>query len=275
MKYAVLLSADDTLPSQTICDTLSNKIQRHICVITENGEKTYVPISDAVPDKENCYLIENSFVSHCEGDNQINLTEQDMETNCAIELLEENAVLQVLTTNKDPFMPSVSQEENNDEEECMMDANKENESKTPTRKRKIETKEWKRNQRKQARTHGKSYLSSRKKKVDGKRLKEVSCHCHYSCKKFSCINREEFFEEYCMDSYEAQRIYLSQLIEEHRCTTHNKLFHRKYYLKLNDERLQVCRAFFIATFDIGKRTVEVVVQKKREKTSQKDLRKCG
>ena len=145
-----LLSADDTLLSQTICDTLSNKIQRHICVITENGEKTYVPISDAVPDKENCYLIENSFVSHCEGDNQINLTEQDMETNCAIELLEENAVLQVLTTNKDPFMPSVSQKENNDEEECMMDANKENESKTPTRKRKIETKEWKRNQRKQA-----------------------------------------------------------------------------------------------------------------------------
>ena len=139
-----------------------------------------------------------------------------------------------------------------------------------TRKRKRNDENRLPNIRKKLRNNGKQYTTSTGSIIPKRSLKLVTCKCHHKCNDhFTEIERQTVHTNYWSSGvYEKQRQYIVNMIEEHDTKRHlkaakiNRPTARFYHLPKNGQRVPVCKQFFMATLDIGRKTVDVSLKKK-------------
>ena len=149
------------------------------------------------------------------------------------------------------------------------DFNTDNITKQQTRKRKVNKKEWASSKRKKFRNQGMEYVSCKGKMVRARQVSPRNCKCKL-CEQISDTERNSIFSEYWhTGSYERQREYIVNLIDEHETRshrTHTKKPHiqvrRHYHLITSQGRVRVCKQFFLGTLSIKKNTVEYAFKKK-------------
>jgi len=134
------------------------------------------------------------------------------------------------------------------------------------RKRKCNAQQWKRNKRKELRNNGKSYTSSRGKKVEAKTLGKVNCiTCRFKCSsKISEEERQELFTTYWqLGDYDKQRSFICQNVTQgNKKSTKRKTFSNVFQFTVNEIKHRVCKYFFLKTLSIGKKTIDYAIQKK-------------
>jgi hypothetical protein len=136
------------------------------------------------------------------------------------------------------------------------------------RKTKRKEEDLKRNVRKFNRAHGLPYTGLTGKEQGHKKMNYRDCSKY----RFSCsvkIPEEQadkiFNTYYQLGSYEKQRNFICQHVEQSeskRCTTNRKEHSNAYFLTVDGKKERVCKAFFLGTLDIGKKTVEYSLKKK-------------
>ena len=144
-----------------------------------------------------------------------------------------------------------------------------------TRKRKTTPENWKRNVRKRLKLSGKEYTSAKGKTVSEKKLQSCDCSkCKFKCDRtFTEEQRTDIFESFwSLMSYERQKDFVCSRVEEKGTKSYinedgekkqkMKQVHRKYTFQLNEESIQVCKNFFLATLSIGEAYVYHALEKK-------------
>ncbi|KAK3090584.1 hypothetical protein FSP39_012887 [Pinctada imbricata] len=108
------------------------------------------------------------------------------------------------------------------------------------RKKKSQPEKWKRNVRKYKYTHGEAYTGR-----TGRR----------------------FFKTYWnFGSYEKQRNFICHNVEQSetkRCKTKRKTKANAFYLPVEEKKERVCKPFFLGILDIGKKTIDYALKKKK------------
>ncbi|XP_069362188.1 uncharacterized protein [Maniola hyperantus] len=140
-----------------------------------------------------------------------------------------------------------------------------------SRKRKRNPKLWKRNVRKENRTHGRSYTSCKGTLKLAKQL-GPSCNCKKKCAdKFPEYLRQKIFAELYDLTAESQSQYIASLIEEFPKKStkvvnglSRRQWTRKYFFTNQSEtRTEVCQTMFLNTLSLSLKKVRVIVEKKR------------
>jgi hypothetical protein len=136
------------------------------------------------------------------------------------------------------------------------------------RKKKRKEEDWKGNVRKFNRAHGLPYTGLTGKEQGHKKMNYRECSkCRFSCSvKIPEEQADKIFNTYYqLGSYEKQRNFICQHVEQSeskRCTTNRKEHSNAYFLTVDGKKERVCKAFFLGTLDIGKKTVEYSLKKK-------------
>ncbi|CAH2084612.1 unnamed protein product [Euphydryas editha] len=139
-----------------------------------------------------------------------------------------------------------------------------------TRKRKRNPKLWRRNVRKENRTHGKSYISCNGTLIPAKQL-GPSCNCKKKCAdNFPGYLRQKIFDEFYDLSPESQSQYIASLIEEFPKKStkvvnglSRRQWTRKYFFTNQSQtRTEVCQNMFLNTLSLTLKKVRVIVEKK-------------
>lgn len=145
----------------------------------------------------------------------------------------------------------------------------------PTKKRKRDPKNWKRNVRKSAKDAGKDYLSVTGLIKPKKNLKPP-CTCRKKCwEKINENERINIFEQFYKLPVESQNQYLSDCVDEfekksQRLRTQKsksrRNFSRNYFLKCKgiDEKIEVCQTMFLNTLSVTLMKIRTIVTKKRQ-----------
>ncbi|CAK1579940.1 unnamed protein product [Parnassius mnemosyne] len=142
-------------------------------------------------------------------------------------------------------------------------------SDTLTRKRQRNPLKWKRNTQKTLRLAGKEYTTRSGNKIGIKKVKDISCKCHYNCNfKFSLQERENLLQEYlslkseharwCFIGKCVQRVPVKRTYKENQSRRKNTLV---YSLFRDSQSFQVCKSFFLTTFNISAKKVETALSK--------------
>ena len=137
-----------------------------------------------------------------------------------------------------------------------------------TRKKKYNPQTWKRNISKERKRSGLKYTSSTGSDMDAKSVKPIDCsRCRFRCSdKMTEEDRNTIFSLYYgMSSYEQQRQFLCQMVDSEdpkRCTGYKKVSKQFHLAVMGNNKVRVCREFFLRTLDIGKKTVDVAMSKK-------------
>ena len=133
---------------------------------------------------------------------------------------------------------------------------------------------WKKNVRKAKRAKGETYQSATGKMIPAKSIKYVDCSkCRLRCSEtISDEQRNKIFESYWgTGSYVRQRDFLcSHIFEEEkaRCTvkgesSRKREWTRQYWLPNKSGKLhRVCKSFFLATLDVGSKTIDYALKKR-------------
>ena len=128
------------------------------------------------------------------------------------------------------------------------------------RKRKQNQDLWKRNVRKRNRQAGLPYISQRGKEVPERKMKSIDCsRCRFKCSEnISEEERQTIFRKYWgMMDYSRQRDFLCQHVTSSKPvrTAGHKMKSYVYKLSLEHKKVRVCITFFLATLNIGKKTI--------------------
>lgn len=138
---------------------------------------------------------------------------------------------------------------------------------------------WARNESSAKRRKGEKYVGL-KKQDDGKyklvnerreRKLQTRCNCknvrHFKCLRITENDRQRIFNNFWkgIDSWEAKKAVIASLVDTsepdfRRATTDSENTRKnitfKYYIKIGEEKLRVCKKMFINTFDLGERSVQ-------------------
>ena len=104
-----------------------------------------------------------------------------------------------------------------------------------------------------------------------RKCRHVKCKCAYKCPQN--INEEDqitiFSEYWGMKSFARQRDFIAHHVEMKRVMrrttneTSRRNFSKSYSFTLRDQRILVCKAFFLGTLDIREKTVHYTLVKKK------------
>lgn len=139
--------------------------------------------------------------------------------------------------------------------------------KLSSRKKQRNPSTWKRNVRKSKRVAGQEYINTKGITVPEKKVKSCNClKCRYKCNhKFSEDERQRIFNSYySLASHERQRDFICQMVTcvtPKRRTKSKRKTSKQFYLVAERKRERVCKQFFMATLDIGLRTVEYAISR--------------
>lgn len=142
-----------------------------------------------------------------------------------------------------------------------MEESTENLNKEIPKKRKLNIQGWKRNIIKSKRAKGEAYVDTKGNEHSARPLLPSPCISnpnHENCNSICQENRESIYGEFRnLGDIDAQRQYLYKLIENNRkkrCTNLTSSSRRKFTLKycfiVKDEKIIVCRKFFMATLNV-------------------------
>lgn len=144
------------------------------------------------------------------------------------------------------------------------DGEGETKEKKNVRKRTRNPKSWACNVRKKAHDEGKEYMSVRKKLVPAKGVltkKNCLTSCVHGCQKFiSDQERNIIFQNYYTLDEQAKKLFLLTtfqkfLVERHRKGKNAQNSRRKntfrYYFNVSDQRIEVCKLFYLGTLCIS------------------------
>jgi hypothetical protein len=127
---------------------------------------------------------------------------------------------------------------------------------------------WKRNARKLQRVSGKSYISEGGKKFNQGNAKAKDCSkCRFKCNEnVSDESRPSIMPfYYALRSYERQRAFICDMmnIVKHVQSNWKKSVSHQYYLSVENNRMRVCKNFFMKTIDIERKTIDYTVKRKQ------------
>lgn len=151
-----------------------------------------------------------------------------------------------------------------------------------TRKRKAKPTEWKKACAKRLRNSGKPYKTLGKGLEVPRRELKPTCNdkCSHKCSsKFNEEERMAIFNTYWeMTDVVKQRIFISNLIQEinpkYRYTrdVNGRTINHAFYFYKDDNKIRVCKQFFVATLGITNRCIRTVKEKIRNGTLGEDNR---
>ncbi|KAL0821161.1 hypothetical protein ABMA28_005780 [Loxostege sticticalis] len=163
------------------------------------------------------------------------------------------------------------------------------EPKKKMRKRVRNPSKWKQNIIKNLRNSGKAYVSLTKKQVPARSMKNpCTSKCRLKCaEKIAESDRVVLFNSYYkLGSLELQRAYirscLMEVMPKYKYTNAQKprLPNNAFYFTVNEQRIRVCKQFYINTLDISDRQIRTVKAKtdsqgflEQEKRGKHDNRK--
>ncbi|XP_046684392.1 uncharacterized protein LOC124370146 [Homalodisca vitripennis] len=146
--------------------------------------------------------------------------------------------------------------------------------KKKTRKRQRNPKNWKKNVRKERRQTGRSYTSSCGKIVPQKNLQHLDCKCKFKCSnKVSKDEREAvMLSYYKIDQNEKYHFILRNTECKMSVRTKVKNNPQKknsfsYFLHINNEKIRVCKQFFLQTILVSQKTI-YNVHNNKDKSSE-------
>ncbi|CAG9817185.1 unnamed protein product [Phaedon cochleariae] len=113
--------------------------------------------------------------------------------------------------------------------------------------------------RKAKRNRGEFYIGHKNKEKQGKNVKENPCieGCANSCKDIGEDRRKLLFENYWALSHQRKKDFIVNHIDIHEVkrrrieTESRKSLTRNYFLPKGDEKIKVCRRFFMRTLDVS------------------------
>ncbi|CAG9813604.1 unnamed protein product [Phaedon cochleariae] len=197
--------------------------------------------------------------------------ENEEETNSESEPFSDDSIIDpnyeaesTTTTDNEQEAPS------QDEEEVIV-------TKKKTTKRKKDPQEWKRNKTKLLRNSGQAYVTLKKRHIVEPRQMKPPCgdNCKLKCSvKFSDEERTAIFRKYWdLADIVKQRTFIVTLMHEilrddnnsisrngRNKRTNNNIF----YLFKDNQKLRVCKVFFISTLGITTRCIRSVISKRKE-----------
>lgn len=142
------------------------------------------------------------------------------------------------------------------------------EKKKRSRKRKAHPENWKKNVRKQLRLSGKEYANAKGQMVPARSLKPHCCQkCRYKCgEKVSEAERANIFKTFwSLGNNDRQRDFICKSVMENepqriklQAKTRRKRS-RIFSLVVEQQRLRVCKSFFMKTLDLGEKAIEYAV----------------
>jgi len=136
------------------------------------------------------------------------------------------------------------------------------------RKRKSQPEEWKANKRKKRRDTGQEYVSKAGATVPARSVKSKDCQkCRFRCsEKVPEEERQNIFDLYWqLGDYDKQRSFICSNVSVadtkgvHLDKKRSKAF--SFYFTVSNVKQRVCKAFFLKTLDIGKKTVDSAMNK--------------
>ncbi|XP_031329351.1 uncharacterized protein LOC116160305 [Photinus pyralis] len=155
------------------------------------------------------------------------------------------------------------------------------EKKKLVRKKVRKPQTWKNNIRKELCQKGKEYINTRGKQVSAKTIvnkKDCNNKCKFQCGKQIGENaRQKLFDYYYELNQNEKYVFLKQVTERYvkgRKTTEGpsrRAYSFKYFFKVQEERIQVCKSFFLGTLSISQKPIYTVHSVDRD-TPKKDMR---
>ena len=155
------------------------------------------------------------------------------------------------------------------------------EKKTLVRKKVCKPETWKNNIRKELCQKGKEYTSTRGKQVSAKTIvnkKDCKHKCKFQCgKQIGEDARKKLFDYYYELNQNEKYVFLRQVTEKYlkgRKTTEGpsrRAYSFKYFFKVQEEKIQVCKSFFLGTLNISQKPIYTVHSVDRD-VSKKDMR---
>lgn len=149
------------------------------------------------------------------------------------------------------------------------------------RKRLRRQEEWKTNIRARLCQSGKEYINVRGKKVDAKKVtnkKDCLNSCKFKCsRKIGETARNSLFTYYYDLNQNEKYVYLKQTTEKYlkgRKTVEQpsrRKFSFRYFFKVQEHIIQVCKQFFLGTLDISQKPI-YTVHSVEPKSQKKDMR---
>lgn len=148
-----------------------------------------------------------------------------------------------------------------------------------SRKRLRTPQTWKQNVRKEKRQRGEEYISSRNKTVPAKCIKQLKdcSNCIYRCS--TMITPEEqqlIFQDFYSLDKRAKTTFITSSCdicepERRRKGKHNENSRKKatykYFFKVKERKIQVCKKYFLATLAVSQKTVYIAMQNRNATTN--------
>ena len=131
------------------------------------------------------------------------------------------------------------------------------------RKRERNVAEWKQNVRKRLRSNGMQYTRSDGQVCERRRMAYHRCgQCVNKCKdRVSEEARYNIFQSFwAMSDHSRQRDYICSHVQRKKPSKGRTKTTFVYYLTVEQERIRVCKQVFLATLNIGERTVRYAVE---------------
>jgi len=127
------------------------------------------------------------------------------------------------------------------------------------RKRRSDPSMWKQNIRKRMRNSGQAYTAFSGKPVDRRQLKMHTCgQCSNHCnERLPKELREEIFSKYWgMNDYSRQRDFIcNHVLKKKTSNAARRSANFAYFFTVGQQQIQVCKQVFLATLNVGERTV--------------------
>ena len=139
------------------------------------------------------------------------------------------------------------------------------------RKRIAQKKQWKSQIRKENRARGKAYVGKLGRSYTERSVQPVNCSkCRQKCsEKIEEEQRQTIFETYWeLGDYSKQRHFICTHVEQQEPKRIKVLSKRKrsvsqfFYLTVGQEKIQVCKNFFLKTLNLGRKTVDYAIKNK-------------
>uniref|UniRef100_A0A6P7GSZ8 Uncharacterized protein LOC114346386 n=1 Tax=Diabrotica virgifera virgifera TaxID=50390 RepID=A0A6P7GSZ8_DIAVI len=116
---------------------------------------------------------------------------------------------------------------------------------------------------------GKEYQNRTGNNIRARMVRDVTCKCHYKCNtKIEKTQREQMLSEYLsLESERSRWAFIGNSVKRipvkrRYSGDNNKRAHTlQYTLMCNEHRVQVCKQFFLATYDISSKKVETALKK--------------
>ncbi|MEW8546092.1 MAG: OTU domain-containing protein, partial [Candidatus Thiodiazotropha sp.] len=154
-----------------------------------------------------------------------------------------------------------------------------------TRKKTPKPEKWKANVRKEKRMKGVAYENVHGKLILGREVKPINCsNCRFKCSlNITTDHRQSIFETYWgLGNYDGQRNFICQHVDQFepervaRSKSRRKKVSNTYSFTNGQEKIRVCKEFFLKTLDVGKKTVDYALKSKNHGVfAGKDKRGSG